>query len=674
MFKTLKIGLYSGTAALLLSSCGGGGGGSTSGYTLLDPKPNRTYTGSKDPSLLNQTNTALFASVIVGDAIPTDTLLKSETQSGSLLQNQTELLAQLSSTTRKIGSNSILLNRAVSETVACDLGGEASAAGDVNDEESTGVIIYTYKDCQLEEGVVINGKSSETINSNYDPEIYTQAFDGLKISSGGESYELTGTLDYSSTFTYEGSSTILTEKQVANVTTIHSPSQLSTYLQNYTSTKVTYPDLIFVYSLSGKVFLSPEGYVTVSNSSDYFPNHESASVIPKQGYVFMAGASQSKARISNAGQDNSYRDDYRLDLDENGDSIYELTSIQDSSSSEVTDLTANQPPVAAITVIVNSWKYGSHSDDQEYIIGTNFSLNSEESYDVDNLDLSYVWTIEEKPEGSTAALEANSDNDQQFSFTPDMKGNYKVSLKVTDDNGSQQSSIDFINISIANIEPEIETSFDYNTYYKLMVNSYLVVFADATDSDTFGADSEVSRMTIDYTWLERPDGSTTDFFIQNEYDQTDEHRGQTINNQYSLQLDKVGNYRARFTATDSDGASSTSLVEFSVRGSDLLEGDINCTYIANDEDTCNWESKTAKINERMFIGLTTPDEYFSNCTWEITSSATDSTGTTAYFSDAGYYIDFTAPALGDYLVETECEKPNEAGESTYSSSVLTIVE
>ena len=76
-------------------------------------------------------------------------------------------------------------------------------------------------------------------------------------------------------------------------------------------------------------------------------------------------------------------------------------------------------------------------------IGDWIQLNGEESVDPDEHSLSYLWSIIEKPEGSSADLEAPTVSRPGFSL--DAVGEYVVVLIVND--GKQDSHSDKVTIT-----------------------------------------------------------------------------------------------------------------------------------------------------------------------------------------------------------------------------------
>lgn len=662
MLRAIKIFLISGITAFSLASCGGGGDSSDEKkFTPLTPKPDELYTGSLDPALLDTNNTPLFSNLMVGVS-GAEIQSRPIEESNGFLPNQTTLFTKIAEKTRSIRTASSLQARTVSDSSSCEYGGTASLIGEVDDDSETGALVITFQNCQLVEGTVLNGQTSETITSAHDPEVSSLAYDKLSITQDGESYLITGTIDYSDA--YSNDSGIRTQTEVINLASVDNASGISTYLKDYTIISESGFEVDDFSSITGKAYISSEGYVTLSTSSDYLSRIYDDNVIPNQGYIYLMGASTSKARISSIDATSSLVSDYRLDLDENGDGVYELTSIQDNLGN-IAPLTENQAPIAVISANQHNGAGNAHNDDYEYIIGTTLYINSEASYDEDNTDLSYVWTIEEGPDGSTAEIINDNDGEQRYIFTPDLKGEYKISLKVTDEFGSQQSDIDFINVSVVNVEPTIDVSFDYDSYYQIEVDTTLLVFIDAVDSDTF--DESIDSTIISYTWLDKPEGSLAEFSTDDDYTYTTESYGQTRNSSYRVRFDKVGTYTAEFKVTDSDGASKTSLMEVNVRSYELSEDNFSCS------GSCNWETDEAKVGESVSVNFVTDSYLYSACFFAATSLETDSTGATEFYistpDSPALGFSFTASTPGYWDINVQCE-PVVDESTVYSFSKL----
>lgn len=671
MLLRLKTILLSGSLALVLTACGGGGDNSSS-FNPLSPNPDSFYQGKTDPALLDSLDTPLFASLIVGDNSSTETQSRKSTQSNITLTNQPQIANSLINITNKITALSSLQGRNVSETIDCEYGGKASRAGEVDDYGDVVAMVYTFDNCYVESDIVANGKSSEQVSYANGTSSTTQAYENFEISEAGESFQLTGTIIYSETETSSDGFNYETriKKTIINLTSIHSPSGVSSYLENYANIKVLdLSDYEHQQSISGRIYLSTEGYVTLSTSNDYLTvtsiSSDADNNIPKSGYIFITGASKSKARIRNATHDAYYtNNEYRLDLDEDGDDIYELSSLQNTESSTTVDLSANQPPVAVIYAQATSYgldpdtgtfRYNTitHNDNEKYPPKTSFYIHPNNSYDEESFALTFDWTIEERPEGSSAKLILTDEEDKEYRFVPDVNGEYKISLKVTDDLGSSQSNIDFINISITNGLPTIEKSSFNSSFFLINTNQSVTVTAE--DIGAPELPDGTPDLSLSYIWLEKPENSNAIFTLTSSVASLGSGEyASSLRNVYSTYLDKEGTYKAQFTVTDSDGATSSVIHEITADDPKLLKSDLECSYNSTEVKSCGWDMDFIQINTATTISLK-PDFYsVENCTWIMSSHGKDSAGNSEVFYGADNYISFTPTLLGEYDFGISC--------------------
>ena len=650
-----------GLTSLLLVSCGGGGGsesGDSNIISQLDPKASQAYTGSRDPVLLNESNAPLFASLIIGNSASGEALSRPQGPSTSILTNQPQLIDSLLKVTENKSIHTDLQSRAVSESEACEYGGTVSGSGDIDPETEVGFLVLTFKDCKLDSDSTLNGQASQTTHAD---ESVTLAYQGLTVSQGGESYSVTGVVTNNEI------------ERVSNLTSINTLTGLSTYLQDYTIKSNRY-DLESPNAINGKVYISNLGYVTISTSDDYSTYSDYGVFIPLNGEILLTGAAVSKARIVDSGEgnnDNGFSNEskYTVGLDANGDGVYELTAIQDQTSSEPTELEENTAPTSVLVATHYNFIDGNtdHEDSTQYTIGTELKLYSDSSYDSDDNQLLTVWTIEEHPAGSSATIvnhEGTHDYiygyiNQQASFTPDVQGTYKISLKVTDYLGSGQSSISFITINIANATPSISQLED-DYYDDKAAGSTFSVGIASSDRDTFTEDPGV---IISYEWIEKPIGSTAELLVEQEYVFAEVDFGFDINVWYSFLADEVGTYKLRFTATDAEGAFSEEVVEVNVRSTELTSEDFQCHgYL------CDWDNRTTTINEFMSIDMT--DRNFSNCEWQLISVSPEHSFSPEIFQDYDTSsLSFTATQVGQYDLSVICDSAYSSAQTQFNTSL-----
>ena len=124
-------------------------------------------------------------------------------------------------------------------------------------------------------------------------------------------------------------------------------------------------------------------------------------------------------------------------------------------TSVVDAYTPSQPPVA------------SAGADQNIYLGQTALLNGSASSDSNGAPLSYTWTLDMAPVGSTATLSAA--NTAMPSITPDVAGVYHISLVVNDGQLSSATSTVSINVSL-NLPPvAVATANPVSGYAPLQV-------------------------------------------------------------------------------------------------------------------------------------------------------------------------------------------------------------
>ena len=176
------------------------------------------------------------------------------------------------------------------------------------------------------------------------------------------------------------------------------------------------------------------------------------------------------------------------------DGIYVISLVvndgtEDSHAEKVTftaGATAENPPIA------------DAGSDRKVVTGTLVTLDGSNSWDPDGDVISYVWSLHSKPSGSKAALsDATSVNP---TFTPDVDGNYIISLVVND--GNIDSGFDNVTItagSTAENPPVADAGPNQN------VVTGLIVTLDGRNS----SDPDGDALTYSWKLASKPAGSAT---------------------------------------------------------------------------------------------------------------------------------------------------------------------
>lgn len=152
--------------------------------------------------------------------------------------------------------------------------------------------------------------------------------------------------------------------------------------------------------------------------------------------------------------------------------------------------------VTIIATVANAAPVANAGPDQNVSNGTRVTLDGSKSSDANGDALTYQWTMDSRPSGSTAAL--SSATVVNPTFTPDVAGSYTLSLVVSD--GTLKSIADSVTItaSRANSAPVANAGKDQN------VLTRSVVTLDGRGS------SDANGDTLKYDWnlTSKPAGSS----------------------------------------------------------------------------------------------------------------------------------------------------------------------
>lgn len=557
--------------SIQVASCGGGGDDVDSSSNT--PTPTSLYNGNLNPAVLDESNANNFARLLFGNAVNSTPLTKSRptTNSSSILTNQSVLISDLMQSIDEHASTA-LQQKSILTTEHCWLGGTLHKEGEQNDDE-TGTIHLTYTDCEDVAGIILSGKASISKKSTEYPRLTITTLSDLNIEQEQADFTLNGSIEQLINTDDERDKYQWLEKR--NILSTHTETNSSTLFANVElEINGSTVENTETGRISGKVYLQGDGYVSLSNDDNFVPNFSRNDLYPQTGTSYFTGASNSKAKVTHVLESYDYIDglnqssEYRLDLDKDGDNIFELTSIQlYDDSIPTSDFAINQQPVSAINLHDQSYVYSGCRNVEDDRVRTGYKRNktvymfSECSTDLENDELTVQWTLESKPEGSLAELNEPTDSSVN-SIDIDLIGIYTISLKVTDNEGSAKSATSFIDITSPNYTPYIY--FDEDTYIGFVGKEFTI--------DVISSDDVLSNEALDfeyiitsYEWLLKPSGSTAELEIAStSYIHDDETISTWRRDSYKIVADKVGNYIANFHATDREGNTFSTGYEFKI--------------------------------------------------------------------------------------------------------------
>jgi hypothetical protein len=171
-------------------------------------------------------------------------------------------------------------------------------------------------------------------------------------------------------------------------------------------------------------------------------------------------------------------------------------------ASAIIEIVGTQPytcsPIGTIQLIgtgVNEPPIADAGPDQAVITpGTLVQLDGTQSYDNDGDQITYSWTITQKPEGSEAEL-SNADWATP-TFIADVKGTYEIELVVSDP--WAPSEPDHVIVSFENVEPVANAG-----------GNQLVLVGDTVSLDGTGStDANEDPLTYSWNFVSKPEEST----------------------------------------------------------------------------------------------------------------------------------------------------------------------
>jgi len=421
---------------LSLSSCGGGGGNPSSESTLGNEVDN-AYTGSRTKAVLTRSNGMEFVQVFLGRDLSSEIIdfsAANRREGLNSLKTQ-QVINDLSKVITTNQRDEIYLGRTANETENCSSGGSISVNGEVDDITNIGQLTMTMNNC-IEDGVTTNGSMTVDItrfNKQFnEPSAYAVSFNDLTMSFAGNIYTVIGSQSY--------------DEIQRNTDGFHN-TLVTNMLQIDANGKQVFVENLKVVDgqiFTGKLFLGDYGYVVITTPEGVGIDPLSNNFI-YTGEMLFEGASSSSIKITPEYNETTFESKLRVDLDVDGDKVYELRATQGQAINwnSPNGFLENQPPEITATTEIRFVTRDAPSlddlrvDEDIYIW---ISATDPEGQEIST----YIWTLESAPAGSNIQVPSNSNT---FTIiTTDIIGDYSISVKATDEDGF--SSVEFINFTV----------------------------------------------------------------------------------------------------------------------------------------------------------------------------------------------------------------------------------
>ena len=313
---------YRQVAALFFAflwGCGGGGGGGGGGPAGLTP-PSSTPVGVTAANATQVSATALKPAV-GGGALATAGGLETTSAPQARALTRALLAVARDSKTQLSASQSVV--GAVAQTVQCPYGG--SVTRDISADGTSGT--FAYNACSFVPGETISGSISVTGvssasdgshfsgNYSYDVTFTETGFSPVRIVGSfslDETCSNFSTRDCTSSFT----GTSLGAQQGAETWFITNFTITEAFVSSTQSSTITANYTVSSTALNGSVAVITSTPLKILASARH----------PDTGVVVATGSNNSKARVTVLGSDPSAPDQVKIEVDANGDDIYESTT------------------------------------------------------------------------------------------------------------------------------------------------------------------------------------------------------------------------------------------------------------------------------------------------------------------------------------------------------------
>ncbi|MBE1301423.1 MAG: YHYH protein [Alteromonadaceae bacterium] len=268
----------------------------------------------------------------------------------------------------------------------------------------------------------------------------------------------------------------------------------------------------------------------------------------------------------------------------------------------------------------NSLPTANAGEDQNVSLGATVTLDGSASSDDEGSDLTYTWNIRNSPDGSSAQLQ--NDDTVNPTLTPDVAGNYLVSLVVND--GTDDSTVDRVRIIVSESDDETNNAPVANAGGDQTVETGSTVTLDGSTS----SDEDGDALTYSWSFASTPSGSSASL-------------SSSTSSSPSFTADVDGTYVVQLTVNDGTTDSSVDQVTITAQ-----------TTASNGAPTANAGSDQS-ITLGSAVSLdgsasSDPDGDTLSYSWSITSSPSGSSATIQSSTTANASI--TPDVEGSYVI------------------------
>lgn len=270
-----------------------------------------------------------------------------------------------------------------------------------------------------------------------------------------------------------------------------------------------------------------------------------------------------------------------------------------------------------------------------YALGETITLNASQSSDIDQYPISYLWRVI-SPDGET--LELADTTNENIAFEAQIKGEYKVSLTVTDSHGLSHSVNEQITVESntegTNQNPTAiisHTSIDYSIGDRVILSG----------KDSSDIDGNIAK----YLWIVIDPQESLLVLNDNQEDQLN----------FIPQL--AGDYQVELIVTDNAGLENTAQLTLNITTGIQIQAVITANDSVKHGDNVNLSAQNSTFNSN------------SKVKWELLSKP-EGSQTTLSSTDT---IDthFIADKAGEYQIKLII-KDDEGNENSIQKTALTI--